>query len=687
MAYVSNNPKFITQTYRPQSSDPSNPTEGMVQYSDGTARAEGLWVYKNGGWYVVGNEAAGLINHISNPDFEVDATGWATYADAAGVAPVDGTGGSPSSTFTRSTSSPLRGVASGLWSKSAANRQGEGFSYALSIDTADQGKVQQISFDYTTTSSYVDGDMRVYIYDVTNATLIEPSQRDLLANSGQATYRGYWQAPSNSTSYRLIVHTSSTSASAYDLKVDNVLVGPIEMGNAGTFASDWQSFTPTGSWSTNTTYSGYYRRVGDSMQVRTRLALAGAPTSATLTVAYVPSGFTIDTAKLTSSSSAGSVPMGYAVVVSAGSVYTANAYYYSSTEVRLATLSNGSGSAHVLTNVTQASPGTFASGDSVEIFFPSIPIQGWSAGVTASEISSNAQVACRAVKTSSQTVTVNPTKVTFTSIASSDSGFDISAAFDTTNSKFIAPESGIYQVRIGAVMANYETAATAQLYIYKNNVSTIRQDVISAGVASTRLNLMNYTFNLVKGDYLELYVGSSDVSYAVVGVTGLNDSQSFFEVNKINSPAFVAPNEVVAASYETNAGLSVSTATVTTVLYEDKILDTHNSYNTSTGEYTIPVSGIYEILAKVYFDSSSAWGTAEAASVRIYIDGTEKSASNIEAITTAGGAVQVNPGTVFYLASLNKGQIVTIRVRQDSGSTIALRNFNTFNTMAIKKVK
>lgn len=58
MAYVGNNPKFITSTLRPQSADPSNPTEGMLQYSDGTARSEGVWVYTNSAWSLVGSGAA-----------------------------------------------------------------------------------------------------------------------------------------------------------------------------------------------------------------------------------------------------------------------------------------------------------------------------------------------------------------------------------------------------------------------------------------------------------------------------------------------------------------------------------------------------------------------------------------------------------------------------------------------------
>lgn len=71
--------------------------------------------------------------YVKNPKFESDASDYSAYADAAGSSPVDGTGGSPSVTITQTTSAPLSGVASGLITKDAANRQGEGVSTDLLI--------------------------------------------------------------------------------------------------------------------------------------------------------------------------------------------------------------------------------------------------------------------------------------------------------------------------------------------------------------------------------------------------------------------------------------------------------------------------------------------------------------------------------------------------------------------------
>jgi len=57
LAYSGQHPRFTTETFRPQSADPSSPLEGMVFRSDGTSRTKGLWEYINSAWQPVGNIA------------------------------------------------------------------------------------------------------------------------------------------------------------------------------------------------------------------------------------------------------------------------------------------------------------------------------------------------------------------------------------------------------------------------------------------------------------------------------------------------------------------------------------------------------------------------------------------------------------------------------------------------------
>ena len=199
------------------------------------------------------NKYDGIQNYILNSHAELNTTGWATYADAAQATPVDGTGGSPTVTWTQTTTSPLDDLGSFVFTKDAVNRQGQGVSYAFTIDSASQAKVMTITCDYivgsgtfVAGSSSVDSDLEVFIYDVTNSVLIQPSNYKLYSNSSTVAsqFIANFQTPYNSTSYRLIFHCATTSASAYTVKVDNVKVSPTEY-TYGTPITDWQNFPTT----------------------------------------------------------------------------------------------------------------------------------------------------------------------------------------------------------------------------------------------------------------------------------------------------------------------------------------------------------------------------------------------------------------------------------------------------------
>ncbi len=53
MAYSGQSPKVKRLRYTPQSSIPSNASEGDVYYEDGTNANEGLYLYKNGAWTIL----------------------------------------------------------------------------------------------------------------------------------------------------------------------------------------------------------------------------------------------------------------------------------------------------------------------------------------------------------------------------------------------------------------------------------------------------------------------------------------------------------------------------------------------------------------------------------------------------------------------------------------------------------
>jgi hypothetical protein len=213
----------------------SAPTSHSVTFPGDVCTAGQVWADNGSGVMACTTPSAGGVNLIANGTAEVNNTGWTCYADAAGTSPVDATGGSPTITFTQSASSPLLGSGSFIYTKDASNRQGEGCAYSFTVDTAYRAKVLQIEFEYlvgsgtfTAGSSSADSDVTVWIYDVTNSVLIQPTSYRLLASNTSISTRhvANFQTSATGATYRLILHSGSTSASAYTLKIDDVQVKP-----------------------------------------------------------------------------------------------------------------------------------------------------------------------------------------------------------------------------------------------------------------------------------------------------------------------------------------------------------------------------------------------------------------------------------------------------------------------------
>jgi len=157
------------------------------------------------------------------------------------------------------------------------------------------------------------------------------------------------------------------------LSIEIYYVATDASGGGGTSIPLWSDWTPTGSWTTNTTYKGTKRLVGDTLECYVTVYLTGAPTSAVLTV-NLPAGYTIDWSKL---------PDGcFAQRLGGGIVYdAAPANYYCEVQVAESVSSTQvlpkavitSGTYGVTASVTQAVPITFATGDEISIYF-SVPV-------------------------------------------------------------------------------------------------------------------------------------------------------------------------------------------------------------------------------------------------------------------------------------------------------------------------
>jgi hypothetical protein len=513
--------------------------------------------------------ASGGINYITNYTADKDTVGWATYADAAQSRPVDGTGGTANITWTRSTSTPLRGVGKFVLTKDAVNRQGQGVSYDFTIDRADLAKPLQISFDYElisgtfngSTDPATDSDIIVYIYDVTNNALIEPAGRliEPIITGQTYRYRGTFQTSSNSTSYRLILHTATNSASAYTLGFDDFYVGPQVVSN-GAVVTDFQNYTPTfTNLGTPTAVNVRWRRNGNLLE------LVGSWTNGT--VGAGAATFTLPDG-LVSSLNATTVVGNYGHQGTA----TGSAIVYNNSNN---TLFFGMNNWQVQATGTQMATNGFTS------FTASLPIQGWSSNVQVSS-DTDTRVVSFVGRVGPQSLTGNTTNVSTSSVLKDSHGA-------WNGSVYTVPVSGDYEV--SAFLYSVTASFSYAVWLDGSAYAWLSYSGIGNGGSNGRAILPN------------LKAGQQISIRSNVNTSLQNDTLQTINISRISGPSQIAASEKVFVDARLTSGQSIPSNTLTDVIFNTTVTNTHGTgtFNTSTGVFTAPRSGILKINSSVWY--------------------------------------------------------------------------------------
>ncbi len=580
----------------------------------------------------------GGINYIDNGRAASATTGWATYADAAGSLPVDGTGGTPNVTWTRSTTTPLRDAADFNFVKDAANRQGQGVSYDFTIDRADQAKVMTISADYEIVSgTFASGDLTVYIYDVTNAQVIQPAGFSISNIVGQSKVLATFQSASNSTSYRLIIHVATTSASAYTLAFDNISVGPAAI-TQGTPVTDWVSYTPTLTNFTASATSFFWRRVGDTLQFKGKATVSGVTGAMQVSM---PSGFSVDTSKI----SAANLITGICLAEDVGVGFHSGVTEYQGNSVGF--LDDDAGSRYASTI-----PMTWASGDFLS-FEASFPIVGWSSTVQMSSDTDTRIVSLIANSTNAQSIP-NATSTTVTTWTVQQ---DTHGAFNATTGVYTVQVPGVYQIS-GFIAFNANGTGNRELIaVHTGSSKTLDRE--AANGTDGNYSTGTATFNCIAGDTLRLNVSQN--SGGSLSLQGAAQYQ-YIQINRLSGPSQIASTESVNARYTTAAGQSITNGSTTILDFGTKVWDSHNAVTTGASwKFTAPVAGKYRVAFNVLM--AAPYGTVQ---VNLYKNGS--TFSELYRNLTSNQNMWFGTDLVNLLA----GDTVDVRLINNHGSTVSL---------------
>lgn len=628
-------------------------SNGKVLVADSNATAGLRW-----------DNATPKKNYVTNWNAEGGVTtGWSTYADAAGTSPVDCTGGSPNSTWAASASSAIHDSNNFLATlNTGATRQGEGVSYAFTTDSGDSPAMMSIRFYYKVAggtftagndadrTSTGDSGFTVWIYDVTNGTLIQPSTYRLYSNSTSVAepFVSNFQTNSNSTSYRLCIHKgTSTSVSGTNITVrfDDFEISRSNIAY-GTPISDWQSYTPTVSnlgTGSSTTNVAKYRRVGDSMETMVTFQKDGSGGSGASVVTWsFPSGLSADATKLPfGSATAKADNIGSAWVVSGGN-YSVSDYEPLVNSATTFAISKP-------TTSTQLT-GADIPASTYIIFRATVPIQGWSSSTQVSDGYDGRQIAA-SFSTNAGAIATSAT--TWTTVTFSTPDFDTTSSWNGSNT-YTAPSSGVYELGISAG----QNSAAANYFRTGYRINSGTDVVLGQAIGKTGGSAYFFASRKVKlnaGDTIQFRAFTE-------GTEGIAPTRTAF-IKKEANPQTMSATEVVAASYRISADKTPSVSNP--IDYDTKIFDTHNAVTTgSAWKFTAPVQGLYRVTTTNA--TSTTGGTLD-----LYVNGSQdrgmmsmvdtsvRSASATVSLL-AGGYISINPDSASKTFTGTKNNTIYI---------------------------
>lgn len=613
----------------------------------------------DGALKAIGSGAGGILptkNYLENYR---DLNNWTRFASSSvGNRPVDFDGVPSADTvwdIELNDTTPLRpdlGASIRLNKKTATDIQGEGAYLDIgSLDKADLTSVLKIVGQISCSANYADGYVGAFIAHSSDSwstyTIVDATPTDFVAGDGNFQPKEFQSNYNSADEYRLLLFftTSETDVYTIDLEMGLGLTTTV----SGAIITDWVEFTPTGGWVSNTSYEGKYRRVGDSAEIVVTALVSGVPTATPLSI-NLPNGLAIDTNKLNTQNITYGGLLGVGQVWdSSGAAWRAQVGYATSTSVYVGT-SNGQSDTR-LNIISESSPFTWASGDSVTVTFM-VPIAGWSSSQVLSENDDGRKVAVQAAGNGGGAFTANVTDIDFTEVSDSHSAWN--------GTQFNPPVTDDYLVE-GQVIAT--TSVISGLFAY---IDGVQGKTIGFEGGNSPLVQFNRVLRLEKGKLFSIRADASG--------TLSNDVQKHtLSITRIGGGSQqIAASEMTSVFVTSSSGQAIPNITDTTIIFNNIIDDTHGRYNASTGEYTCARSGKLNLKSHINLASGGLTGLML---LNVTINGSVAVRGDIVNVSSAELTASV--GLEGY--PVNHGDVIKIVAFQNTGAqtlnTEAARNY------------
>jgi hypothetical protein len=281
----------------------------------------------------------------------------------------------------------------------------------------------------------------------------------------------------------------------------------------------------------------------------------------------------------------------------------------------------------------------------------------------------------------SATGTIN-SSATLANVIFSAFQYDNYSGYNSGTGNYTVPATGYYFVS-STVVIQATTTTGYQLNILHNG-SQIAINAPSQASSSRASASISCIIFCSAGDTLS---AATDNAIFTGSATYLAGSQNFSIMQIPNSQQALLATASVNARYTFNGNTALPNNTLETLSSTyatyTKIRDTHNAFNTSTGVYTVPISGMYRVSLRTGIQATTATTGVMQNAVQQGGSSSLTSFMNAAVGNSPTNATEAQLSDIFLC---NAGDTLTLQALQNNGSSIALVSVAGVNSFSIERV-